>query len=138
MEKEFGTVSKDLQMIKNKDTSLFSFLDWITKKSNVEIRDYNPPYFLVNRWLSMANNSYCHIINMTTNKWSKNVKEFNYSNFYRTILPKHNKKINYIKKSTIDIDSDNELYTMSNKLECSKREIDFFTKTLEELNMFNN
>lgn len=124
--------------MKNKDTSLFSFLDWITKKSNVLIKDYNPPFFLVNRWLSMANSSYSHIINMTTNKWSKNIKDFNYSNFYRTVLPKHNKKINYIKKSTKDIELDEDLYTMSNILECSKREIDFFTKTLEELNITNN
>ena len=125
-------------MMKNKDDSLFCFLDWITKKTNKKAEDYNPPYFLINRWLSMANESYCHIINLTTNKWLDTYKDFDISSFYRTVLPKHTKRINYIKKTSKEIDSDEENYTTASRFECSKREIDFFTKTLEELNNTSN
>ena len=44
----------------------------------------------------------------------------------------------YIKKTAKEIDSDEENYITASRFECSKREIDFFTKTLEELNNTNN
>lgn len=124
--------------IKNKDDSLFLFLDWITKKSNLHIKDYVPSLFLINRWLSMANESYCHILNLTTNKWSNVVKNFDYPSFYRKVLPKHTKKINYIKKIIKESESNEEISILSNKFECSKREIEMFIKTLEELNNKTN
>lgn len=125
-------------MNKFKDERLFLFLDWITKKSNQKVNDYSPPCFLINRWLSMANESYCHILNLTTNKWLNHVRDFDISSFYRKVLPKHNKKINYIKKSSKDVDENEDISLLCNKFECSQREINFFIKTLEELNNKTN
>jgi hypothetical protein len=123
-------------MIKYKDDNFFNFLNFIFKKSNDLIKDYKPPLFLVNRWITMANPLYCKIVNFTFNKWSTKNNYFDADKFYRTILPKHTSKITYVKKKELkkDTNFDENAATL---LECSQREIIFFKETLEELNNTN-
>ena len=117
-----------------KDDRLFQFLDYIFKKSNKEVDNYNPPCFLINRWVSMASPFYAKIINSTTNKWLLEDSSFDIKRFYRQILPTHKAKISYIKKSQAIKEVDQE-ENLANLMECSKREINLFNQTLEELNI---
>lgn len=117
-----------------KDNKLFNFLDYIFKKSNNEVKEYKAPSFLINRWVSMASPLYAKIINATTNKWMLKNNDFDISKFYRTILPQHKNKINYIKK-TDSIKEIEEDLNIASLMECSKREVSLFNQTLEELNI---
>lgn len=119
-----------------KDNRLFDFLDYIFKKKNKQVNDYNPPFFLVNRWISMASPLYAKIINATTNKWILSNHNFDITSFYRTILPQDNSRISYIKKSENVKDQVNDP-NLALSMECSQREIIFFNQTLEELNLIN-
>jgi len=119
-----------------KDSRFFEFLDFIFKKSDKNLSDYNPSKFLVNRWISMASPLYCKIINMTTNKWMMHDKDFDIKKFYRAILPFNDGKINYIKRKELIKDNEED-YNLAEMMECSQREIKMFKSTIEELNMCN-
>jgi hypothetical protein len=119
-----------------KDNKLFDFLDYIFKKKNNQVKDYNPPSFLINRWISMASPLYAKIVNSTTNKWLLSNHNFDITSFYRTILPKDTTRISYVKKTEIIKDQVEDL-NLSSSMECSQREIIFFNQTLEELNLIN-
>jgi hypothetical protein len=122
-------------MQKYKDNSLFDFIDYVLKNNNNELKDYKPPIFLVNRWLSMANPAFARIINLTTNKWCNEISNFDISKLYRIILPKYGKRISYIKKeNNKEKDYDEDLNTAF-IMECSQREINSFKDTLAELNI---
>jgi hypothetical protein len=72
--------------MKYKDNNLFDYIDYVLKNKTDQPKDYNPPIFLVNRWLSMANPSFAKILNLTTNKWCCLVDEFDITKFYKTLL----------------------------------------------------
>jgi hypothetical protein len=117
--------------MKYKDNNLFEFIDFVLKVKNVAPKHYKPPVFLINRWLSMINGGFCRIINLTTNKWCRQVPDFNIEQFYRVLLPKYKPRISYIKKpikeKEIEIDDN-----MAHLMECSQREIIFFKESLAE------
>jgi hypothetical protein len=117
--------------VKYKDNNLFDFLDYVLKNKNEPLKDYKPPIFLVNRWLSMANDGFCRIINLTTNKWCRQTPDFDIEKFYRLILPKYKKRIIYIKKKAKQKEHEEDV-NMASIMECSQREIDLFKETLAE------
>jgi hypothetical protein len=122
--------------MKNKDDSFFIFLNYVFKNEKNAPKDYTPSLFLLNRWISMANPLYSKIINLTTNKWMYCVKDFNFKDFYRTVLPQHRSRINYIKKKEKIKDISDDL-NIANIMECSQRELLLFKSTLEELECAN-
>ena len=117
--------------MKYKDNSLFEFIDFVLKNKNETPKNYKPPIFLVNRWLSMVNGGFCRIINLTTNKWCSQTQDFNIEKFYRVLLPKYKKRISYIKKKT-KVKELEEDVNMASLMECSQREIEFFKESLAE------
>lgn len=119
-------------MHKTKST-LFETLSWLTKAKKAKPDQPFEAIFILNRWLSMANFEYAQIVNVTGNRWLKVLKNFPFNDFYKTILPKHSEKIEYLKKSTKN--SDNiEYKTISENMECSIKDIIFLEKSLEEIN----
>jgi len=120
--------------MKYKDNNLFDFINYVLKNSNNHLKNYKPPIFLINRWLSMATPSFVKILNLTTNKWCTNINDFDISKFYRTVLPKYGKKISYIKKNIKEKELQEDV-NMAFIMECSQREIDSFNQTLAELNI---
>ena len=60
--------------------------------------------FMVNRWCSMSDPDCAKIINQTTNKFGMMLtSKTDQYNFLKEVLPKYKfKKINYIKRKTID------------------------------------
>lgn len=122
--------------MKIKDNSLFEFLDYIFKVKDNSPKNYKVPIFLVNRWISMANPSFAKVVNSTTNRWCRVMKDFDVTSFYRNIFPEYRAKTNYIKKQTAEQNDDEDL-DVATHLECSKREINLFNQTLAELNITN-
>ncbi len=122
---------------KSYDNSLFVYLDWVLKKSPRGNGDQTPVSpFIVNRWLSMADPTIAQIVNATTNRWlltkSQNLSDYNFIGcFFRTVLPKVLKKTTYIKKAAKEKEEDYTNIAIS--MECSKKEIEFYEKTLAEL-----
>lgn len=117
--------------------NFFPFLDWILKVRK------NPPifpeniHFIANRWLSMASKPIAQIVNSTTNRWKMDDIEF-YSKFHRAVLPKHGKRIEYIKKISREEETEDEnLENLASSLEISKRELEMMNSTLAELRVTN-
>ena len=84
--------------------SFFKTLLWIIKqeKQKPEIPKFFG--FMANRWLSMATKSNAQIVNLTTNRWNYHsiFEEETLAKFYHAVIPKHFKKIEYIKKIKIN------------------------------------
>jgi hypothetical protein len=120
--------------MKYKDNRLFDFIDYVLKNSNTEPKEYKPPTFLINRWISMATPPFAKIINLTTNKWCASPIDFDISKFYRTLLPNYKKRISYIKKNAKEKEIEEDV-NMASIMECSQREIDLFKETLADLNL---
>jgi hypothetical protein len=123
---------------KNYTSDLFSYLDWVLKKNRKDLDHENLPYpFIVNRWLSMSDPTIAQIVNATTNRWimvegiAKD--SLSVAKFMRTILPKFMKRVTYIKKLLNEKEGTDYSY-FAQSSELSKREIDFYEKTLAELN----
>jgi hypothetical protein len=121
--------------VRYKDNNLFEFIDFVLKNKNVSPKDYKPPIFLVNRWLSMANGGFCRIINLTTNKWCRRTQDFDIEKFYRLLLPKYKKRLVYIKKKVKDKEHEEDV-NMASLMECSQREIELFKETLAEFSIY--
>lgn len=119
--------------MKNNNDNFFCFLNYIFKNEKTPPKDYIPSVFLLNRWVSMANPLYSKIVNLTTNRWYSVIKDFNIEYFYKTILPKHQNRISYIKKKEKEKDIVDDI-NLANIMECSHRELLLFKETLEELN----
>jgi hypothetical protein len=117
----------------HKDNRLFDLINYIFKSSNKDVKDYIPPTYLVNRWVSMANPLFAKIINLTTNKWCVESYGFDIKKFYRIILPKYTARISYIKKEVKEKEIEEDT-NIANIMECSHREILLFKETLAELN----
>lgn len=123
---------------KNTIDGLFPLLDWILKKKGKFPTDLNlPGSFLINRWLSMTDPSIAQIVNATSNRWINKTElaKDNHSiyKFFYIVLPKTIKKISYIKKSGKEYNNEDVTDTATS-MECSTKEIEFYNKTLAELN----
>jgi len=123
---------------KNTIDGLFPLLDWILKKKGKLPTDLNlPGSFLINRWLSMTDPSVAQIVNATSNRWINKTElaKDNHSiyKFFYLVLPKTIKKISYIKKSGKEYNNEDVTDTATS-MECSTKEIEFYNKTLAELN----
>lgn len=125
--------------MKNKDNRLFDFLNWILKNKKDKPKEYEPSYFLLNRWISMANPQMCLIINSTSNRWGKVLKSFDFGSFYYKILPRYGKRIDYIKKKNKETEENIEdIKNIADRLECSTREVEFFELSIAQLNTHSN
>lgn len=119
------------------DQRLFEYIDYLFKKKKDPPIDFVPANFIVNRWISMAHPSFPLMLNSTTNKWMGKIRNFNFTKFYLTILPKFPAKINYIKKKSGSRD-DNDYTEISSLMECSQREIKIYNNLLEDLGIVDN
>jgi hypothetical protein len=118
--------------------NIFEYLDWILKSSNKEPETHLVSTYMCNRWLSMASKPIAQIVNATNNRWNSMDSKVT-SKIYRCIIPKYAKKIEYIKKpvlETHDTDEfDENINLLSNSMELSKKEIELYVHTLEQLNI---
>ena len=119
------------------NNDLFGYLDWILKKRGTEPSEQSVPYpFLVNRWLSMADPVIAQIVNATTNKWISEdgiaTDGLMMGKFYKIILPKFTRKINYIKKAIKEKDHEDSI-NIAQSMQLSVREIEIYEKTLAEI-----
>lgn len=117
----------------------FPYLQWILKSNTNKPEIPKNIGFLSNRWLSMASKPIAQIVNCTSNRWNNCQNVFDdetISKFYRILIPKFAKKIEYIKKSPKEDEETNEnIEFYSNLMELSKKEIEQYQKTLEELQL---
>jgi hypothetical protein len=123
--------------------SIFDVINWILKKPNKNLDlDEKCSTYLLNRWLSMASQENSNIVNETINRWYHTNSIYNdtflISKFFRNILPKFTKKINYLKKNNNKKEkSKNEDCFEHMELEISKREYLEQKRLIEELNKLN-
>lgn len=87
----------------------------------------------------MIDKSYAQIVNVTINRWLKNTtlnKEPEcVGYFYRTILPKINKKFSYIKKPTKDSSEQEEITNYASSMEISQKELAAYNQLLEDFGL---
>ncbi len=119
------------------NNDLFGYLDWILKKKGVEPSENSSPFpFLLNRWLSMSDPVIAQIVNATTNKWivEKGIATdgLTMAKFFKVILPKFTKKIEYIKKIAKEKHHEDSI-NIAQSMQLSVREIESYEKTLAEI-----
>ena len=113
----------------------FKYLNYILKSDKKKPENLQFSSYMTNRWLSMASNPIAKIVNSTTNRWNISDCDF-LTSFLIKILPKHTKRIEYIKKAPKESEEAMEnVEYLSNCLELSRKEIELYQKTLEELNL---
>jgi hypothetical protein len=121
--------------------NIFEVLDFVLNKTNTDIGNFKN-YYIINRWLSMSDFNAAKIVNATGNRWLLKNSSINILKFYRSILPKTNKKIKYIKKTSKVKNKEGEeeydFSTLSKNLELSLREIEMYENTIEFLDKNNN
>lgn len=119
--------------------NFFPYLQWILKSTTTKPEIPKHSSYLTNRWLSMASKSIANIVNLTTNRWcikNNSFEEDDISKFYRVLIPRYGKKIDYIKKSPREDEDDIEnIERYSEIMELSKKEIEQYQKMLDELNL---
>lgn len=129
-------------MIKRKfNDNLFDCLNWILRKT---IKDLSllqlPSSFIISRWLTMVDPSITQIVNSTTNRWINKSELYRDSEslakFYRLLLPRYNCKINYIKKTQKDTNTQDSNTNLNKQMEISQRELDLYNQTLDEIKEF--
>lgn len=125
------------------ENNLFDIIDFCLKKKNIDIETHNfKSNYILNRWLSMSDKNIAKIVNSTANKWLFKNNSINVLKFYRMILPKMDRDIRYIKKSTniknIQEDHENDISTLAVNLELSTREVEMYEDTLDFLNQNHN
>lgn len=116
------------------NNNLFDTLNWILKKDKKEPVSILESNFILNRWLSMVTPEIAQIINITGNRWNKNITNFSMAKFYKSILPKNSDQIFYIKRKKEEKEIEN-IEEMANSFELSRKELIFFENTLEDLNI---
>lgn len=123
-----------------KNNNLFNVLNWILKKQNSNIEESSTSFYILNRWISMVDNTSAMLINSSVNRWIlKNnsfINDFYIVKFLRKSVPKSFKRINYIKKTKIsDLDKKDENFVseMSSNLEISQTEYKNNLNLLKEL-----
>lgn len=119
--------------------NFFQYLLWLLRVTDKQPEIPRSLGYMENRWISMTNNSNAQIVNMTTNRWLNCLDTFNpetISKFYRSLIPRYTKKLEYLKKPLKEENEVNEnIEFYSNLMELSKREIEMYENTLEELNL---
>lgn len=82
----------------------------------------------------MSNPDICKIINATTNRWLIKNTSIDVLKFYRVLLPKTNRNINYIKKeSKVKETEPKDISMIANNCELSTREIELYEETIDFL-----
>jgi hypothetical protein len=122
------------------ENKIFDVIDFVLKKTNVDVSlfDFKTNYVL-NRWLSMSDQNIAKIVNATTNRWLLKNNSINILKFYRSFLPKINKRIKYIKKTSKLKNSDQkDFVTLARNFELSTREIEMYENTIDFLNQTHN
>jgi hypothetical protein len=124
------------------NNNIFEFLDWVLKKKEKEpIYENNISTYIINRWLSMSDLDAAKIINVSTNRWDTQQEDsdnfLNNCKFYKTLLPKIHKKIEYIKrkdlKSQEDFEKELEENLLIKEYEISKRELKIYNNLLDNI-----
>jgi len=118
--------------------NFFKSLLWVLKQVNEKPEIPKFFNFMANRWLSMATKSNAQIINLTTNRWNyySILDGDALADFYHAVIPKHTKKIEYMKKSAKETeDYDENFDCLSEAMEISKKELQMYNDTLAELNI---
>jgi hypothetical protein len=126
--------------------NIFEFLDWILKKKEKEpIYENNITDYILNRWLSMSDFDAAKILNVTVNRWNKcdeNSEVFlDNCKFLKTILPKINKKLEYLKKKNTNIEEKEEEAEediLIKNYEISKRELKLYNNLLDYIKKKDN
>jgi hypothetical protein len=119
--------------------NFITFLRWILKIEDQ--KPEMPKYFgyMINRWLSFATKSNAQIVNVTTNRWNypSSMEDNILSMIYYTIIPKHAKRIDYVKKNQNESEEevDDSINFFADSLELSTREIEMYNNSLEEMNI---
>lgn len=115
----------------------FKYLNWILKvdKEKPDIQKTN--VYMTNRWLSMASKPICQIVNSTSNRWNILDDEI-ISKFFHCVIPKHQKRIQYIKKSSQENEDEIEnVDNLCSAMEISRKELQQYHETLAELKLVN-
>lgn len=120
--------------------NLFDILDFVLKKTDIDIDLHeNNNIFILNRWLSMSDQNIAKIINSTSNRWLLKNNHTNFLKFYRSFLPKINKKIKYIKKPLKNKNEEQtDILKLAKNFELSSREIEMYENTIDFLNQNSN
>jgi hypothetical protein len=123
---------------------IFDHINWVLKKTEKEPVEESDKFneYIFNRWLSMADPDIAKIINITYNRWNLDDDILKMLKFYRKILPKIKKNINYIKKKVEKSEEENsDLKLIAKSYELSEKEIlnmENLKKELEVLKNINN
>jgi hypothetical protein len=122
------------------ENKIFDVIDFVLKKTNVDISSFEfKNYYVLNRWLSMSDQSMAKIVNATTNRWMLKNNTINILKFYRYFLPKTSKRIKYIKKtSKLKNEDQKDFVTLARNFELSTREIEMYENTIDFLNQTSN
>jgi hypothetical protein len=125
------------------NNNIFEFLDFILKKKEKEpIYENNITNYILNRWLSMSDPEVARIVNVTGNRWKESDQDsetfLDTCKFYKTLLPKINKKIEYAKKKNLTTDQEFQQEEFVKNYEISKRELKIYDKTLEKIKSKDN
>ena len=120
-------------------SNFFEYLNKILRKTKDSVETPKNSTFLTNRWLSMASKPIAQIVNVTSNRWincRNSFEDDTFTKIFINLIPKYNKRVEYIKKSSKSADEEMEnLEYISNSMELSKKEIESYHKMLEELNL---
>lgn len=92
--------------------------------------------FMINRWLSMCNNTYVNVVNETSNKYATCIgtRDEQYQFLYNVMPQARKQKINYIKKAKKEKDLENKdninmIKLLAKKYEISEHEVNEMLKT---------
>lgn len=115
--------------------SIFDVLNWVFKTKKEKPDGFSVSTYVLNRWISMASEDCCNIVNLTLNRWCLKNQKIPAMEFYRAILPKNNRRINYIKKTKAQKDlTEDDIKSLAENVELSTKEIKFLEAQLEHLN----
>lgn len=115
----------------------FKYLNWILKVDKNKPEYQKVSTFMVNRWLSMTTKSIAQIVNSTTNRWRFEDQD-NTITILHGLVPKYNKKIDYIKKASTELEEEPENFeNLCFCMEISKKELRDYDLMLEELGLIN-
>jgi hypothetical protein len=114
--------------------NIFSLLDVVLKKQKKEIIiDGCVSRYLLNRYVSMCSTIHNELVNMTVNRWGMTntfKDEKMLLDFYKVFLPKHTKKIYYIKREPKKECFDDNDINLRESLEISQRELNDYKRML--------
>jgi len=107
------------------------------KDQDLKFKEDGFSFFMFQRWLSMASAINAKIVNETSNRmyyWFQDNEKW--YKFFLTILPRGDyRKINYLKKqkkNKVNSLDQEQIDTLSDNLEMSKREVEKLLKTKKE------